>query len=81
MIVFLLGFMGAGKSYLGRQLAKETGSEYVDLDEELVKQSGENDVAEKKPEQVRSGENERDGQQARSVRLPYVDRETDGWPD
>jgi shikimate kinase len=40
MIVFLLGFMGAGKSYLGKQLAKETGSEYIDLDEELVKHSG-----------------------------------------
>jgi shikimate kinase len=32
--------MGAGKSYLGIQLAKETGSEYIDLDEVLVRQSG-----------------------------------------
>ena len=40
MIVFLLGFMGAGKSYLGRQLAKKTCSEFIDLDEELVKQTG-----------------------------------------
>lgn len=40
MIVFLLGFMGAGKSYLGRQLAQETGTKYLDLDEELVKHTG-----------------------------------------
>jgi shikimate kinase len=40
MIVYLLGFMGAGKSYLGRQLAKETDSEYIDLDEVLVGQTG-----------------------------------------
>ncbi len=40
MIVFLLGFMGAGKSHLGRQLAIETGSEYFDLDNLLVEQTG-----------------------------------------
>ena len=40
MIVFLLGFMGAGKSYLGKQLALETGSDYIDLDDKLVHQTG-----------------------------------------
>jgi len=40
MIVFLLGFMGAGKSHLGRQLANETGSEYIDLDDVLVQETG-----------------------------------------
>ena len=40
MIVFLLGFMGAGKSHLGRLLSKETGSEYIDLDDVLVQQTG-----------------------------------------
>jgi shikimate kinase len=40
MIVFLLGFMGAGKSHLGRQLAIETGSEYIDLDNLVVEQTG-----------------------------------------
>jgi shikimate kinase len=40
MIVFLLGFMGAGKSHLGRQLAIETGSEYIDLDNLVEQQTG-----------------------------------------
>ena len=40
MIVFLLGFMGAGKSHLGNQLAVETDSEYIDLDNLVVEQTG-----------------------------------------
>ena len=40
MIVYLLGFMGAGKSYLGKQLAEYTGSAFVDLDDVLSAKAG-----------------------------------------
>jgi shikimate kinase/3-dehydroquinate synthase len=36
----LIGFMGAGKSRLGRELAKLTGRPFVDTDEEIEKRSG-----------------------------------------
>jgi len=40
MIVFLIGFMGSGKSYLAKQLAKLENGTAVDLDEEIEKQEG-----------------------------------------
>jgi len=33
MNIYLVGFMGTGKSSVGRQLAKERGGNFVDLDE------------------------------------------------
>jgi len=40
MIVFLLGFMGAGKSYLGRQLAEASKADFIDLDDLLAAKMG-----------------------------------------
>lgn len=40
MSFFLTGFMGAGKSSVGRRLAELTGLSFVDLDDCLVKQQG-----------------------------------------
>jgi shikimate kinase / 3-dehydroquinate synthase len=37
----LIGFMGAGKSTLGREVAERLGRELVDLDQEIERQSGE----------------------------------------
>ena len=33
MNIYLVGFMGTGKTSVGRQLAKEKGWSFVDLDE------------------------------------------------
>ena len=30
--IFLIGYMGSGKSSLGRQLAQEMGRDFIDLD-------------------------------------------------
>ncbi|MCS6916516.1 MAG: AAA family ATPase [Chitinophagales bacterium] len=38
--LFLLGFMGSGKTYLGRQLAALLHRPFVDLDERLEQQEG-----------------------------------------
>jgi shikimate kinase len=38
--VFLVGMMGAGKTTIGRQLAKFLGREFVDLDQELEARCG-----------------------------------------
>ena len=38
--IFLIGFMGSGKSYWGRIWAKETGFSFFDLDEEIEKTLG-----------------------------------------
>lgn len=38
--IFLAGFMGTGKSTVGRLLAKKLGYSFTDLDEELVRQAG-----------------------------------------
>ena len=35
-LVFLIGFMGAGKTTVGRYLARLIGWDFVDLDEEIV---------------------------------------------
>ena len=38
--IVLTGFMGTGKSIIGRQLAYRTGRTFVDLDEEIIKIHG-----------------------------------------
>ncbi|HEX5555562.1 MAG TPA: shikimate kinase [Chitinophagaceae bacterium] len=40
MKVFLLGFMGSGKTYWGRRLAAGMNVPLIDLDEEIVKDAG-----------------------------------------
>lgn len=39
-VIFLIGFMGCGKTTLGRKLANRLGEEFIDLDEVLEKQAG-----------------------------------------
>lgn len=38
--IFLVGFMGSGKSTVGRALAEELGWEFADLDEDIEKHEG-----------------------------------------
>lgn len=38
--IFLIGFMGAGKSTIARNLQKELGMELVEMDERIVKEQG-----------------------------------------
>jgi shikimate kinase len=38
--IALFGFMGVGKSSVGRLLAERTGLDFVDIDEEIVKRTG-----------------------------------------
>jgi shikimate kinase len=38
--IFLVGFMGAGKTSVGRALARDLGWEFVDLDERIVTRAG-----------------------------------------
>lgn len=38
--VFLIGFMGSGKTTWGRKLAAKTGRPFIDLDEEIVAETG-----------------------------------------
>ncbi|MCL2726915.1 MAG: shikimate kinase [Bacteroidales bacterium] len=40
MLVFLIGFMGAGKTTLGKALAKKLGYQFIDLDDEIERHSG-----------------------------------------
>lgn len=40
MIIFLVGFMGCGKSYVGRNLAPALGFDYVDVDKYIEEQEG-----------------------------------------
>ena len=40
MIVFLVGMTGSGKSTLGRELAELMSFDFVDMDEEIVKDQG-----------------------------------------
>ena len=41
MCIFLIGFMGSGKSYWGRKWAEKFNLHFIDLDEVIEKQSGE----------------------------------------
>lgn len=38
--LFLIGFMGSGKSTVGRLVAERLGARFVDLDEEIVRREG-----------------------------------------
>jgi shikimate kinase len=38
--IFLVGFMGSGKSTVGKILAEKTGMAFVDIDEEIQKKEG-----------------------------------------
>ena len=38
--VYLVGFMGCGKSTIGRALAEEVGWSYFDLDEQIERREG-----------------------------------------
>lgn len=40
MKIFLIGFMGAGKSYWGRQLSEKLGLPFFDLDEQIESNEG-----------------------------------------
>ena len=39
-MIVLIGFMGAGKSSVGRELARMIGTTFADLDEEIVRTAG-----------------------------------------
>ena len=38
--IYLLGFMGAGKSTIGRRVAKKLGWTFIDLDEQIERREG-----------------------------------------
>lgn len=40
MQIFLIGFMGSGKSFTGHQLARHLGREFIDLDELITLKEG-----------------------------------------
>ncbi len=40
MRIYLMGFMGVGKTYLGRELAKQLGFRFLDLDESIERKAG-----------------------------------------
>ena len=40
MKIFLIGFMGSGKTHWGRLLSEKLGVRFFDLDEEIVEQAG-----------------------------------------
>ena len=41
MIVFLVGYMGCGKTTIGRRLARRLGYDFADTDDRIEKQEGE----------------------------------------
>ena len=40
MIVFLVGYMGCGKTTIGRRLARRLGYDFADTDDRIEKQEG-----------------------------------------
>ena len=40
MIVFLVGYMGCGKTTIGRRLAQRLGYDFADTDDRIEKQEG-----------------------------------------
>ncbi|MFF3022760.1 shikimate kinase [Gottfriedia sp. NPDC057948] len=38
--IYLVGFMGCGKTTVGKELAKRVNKKFIDLDEEIVSQTG-----------------------------------------
>ena len=38
--IYLLGFMGSGKSTIGRKLAERLGTGFVDLDDDIERAAG-----------------------------------------
>ena len=38
--LILCGFMGCGKTTVGKLLAKRLGLEYIDLDDEIIREAG-----------------------------------------
>ncbi len=40
MRIYLIGFMGVGKSYLGRRLAEALSFPFIDLDEDIAEKAG-----------------------------------------
>lgn len=40
MLIFLVGFMGCGKSYVGRNLAPLLGFDYIDIDKFIEEEEG-----------------------------------------
>ena len=40
MLLFLVGYMGCGKSSIGRPLAKRLGMQFVDMDTEIERRCG-----------------------------------------
>ncbi len=40
MRIFLIGFMGSGKTHLGKELSKKLAIPFFDLDEKIVEQAG-----------------------------------------
>ncbi|PGS48918.1 shikimate kinase [Bacillus sp. AFS041924] len=39
-LIYLVGFMGCGKTTVGKELAKRVNNKFLDLDEEIVSQTG-----------------------------------------
>jgi len=68
--VYLIGFMGAGKTTVGRLLAERLGVSFVDLDDEIVAEQGE-EVAAIFAERGESGF--RDAERAALARLGSSD--------
>ena len=40
MLVYLVGYMGCGKSSIGRKLARRLGMDFIDMDSEIIRVAG-----------------------------------------